>query len=332
MTEALVAVNVASLYREPSTSSELVTQAILGAVVRVRETRDGFCHVETEDRYAGWITEERLTPTWDDADYLKTSIATLFAEVYAQPDAGSEMRTKLVVGTRVAIAHRPEVGDWVPLLLPDRTEGYVHQISLNVTHSEAREPRSSSMEERLQFLAEREALRGDDALRDFLIRMGQDTPDASARHLHDLKRQVFGAIGRQAVGIGKRLIGTPYLWGGCTPFGIDCSGFVQLAYKLSGVQLLRDAGIQFEDRRFQKIEDRKSFAEAAFEPGDLVVFRRLADGPITHIGMALGDGRFLHSSGGLGVHIDPCDHPKYTATFAGAIRLSPDADLAIEAA
>ena len=67
--------------------------------------------------------------------------------------------------------------------------------------------------------------------------------------------------------------------GGTTPFGLDCSGLTQLAYKLSGVQLLRDAGLQFEDRRFERVEPDKTFDEADFEPGDLVMFRKKPDGP-----------------------------------------------------
>ncbi len=52
----------------------------------------------------------------------------------------------------------------------------------------------------------------------------------------------------------------------------------------------------------------------------------------THIGIALGDGRFLHARGGRGVRIDFCDAPEYAETYVGAIRLSADADLAVEAA
>ncbi|MDQ2687780.1 MAG: C40 family peptidase [Armatimonadota bacterium] len=303
MTRALVAINVASLSAEPSSSSELVTQAVSGAGVTVLETRDGFCHVATEDRYQGWIAQERLAPVWDDSDHLKTGIATLFAEVYPEPDSNSEMLTKLVVGTRIAVAHRAEVGDWTPILLPDKQLGYVHQVCLNVTHGETQS--------------------------------GTEFVDQKARraiNVPDLKRRVIEAVGRQAVGVGKKFIGTPYLWGGCTPFGIDCSGFTQLAYKLSGIQLLRDAGLQFEDKRFVAVDTGKALDEADFMAGDLVMFRKRADGQVTHVGMALGDGRFLHSSGDVGVHIDPCTQTRYRDTFTGAVRLSPDADLAVEAA
>lgn len=303
MNERLVAVNVANLHAEPNGSSEMVTQAVLGAAVRVEQENGDWDFVQTEDRYGGWIHSVKLVPAPDFSDHFLTAIATLFAEVYQKPNAESELLTKLVVSTRVAVARPPEVGDFVPLRLPDNSLGYVHKVCLNSTHDGA--------------------LAGPDLL---------DERARRAIHASDLKRQILAAIGKQASLVAKRFVGTPYLWGGCTPFGIDCSGFVQLAYKLSGVQLLRDADIQFTDRRFQRVETERTLTDGDFAAGDLLTFSRTRDGKVTHIGLALGDGRFIHSSGARGVAIDDCDSAAYGETYLGAVRLSPNADLGIESA
>ena len=93
-------------------------------------------------------------------------------------------------------------------------------------------------------------------------------------------------------------LNAPYLWGGRTPFGIDCSGFSQIVYRMSGVDLPRDASQQAE------VGDRLSFIEEA-TPGDLAFFDN-NEGKITHVGILLGDNKIIHASGK--VRVDRIDH------------------------
>ena len=84
-------------------------------------------------------------------------------------------------------------------------------------------------------------------------------------------------------------LNAPYLWGGKTPFGIDCSGFSQMVYKLNGIQLKRDASQQ------AKQGATLSFIEES-EPGDLAFFDN-KEGAITHVGILLQDHRIIHAHG-----------------------------------
>lgn len=92
-------------------------------------------------------------------------------------------------------------------------------------------------------------------------------------------------------------LNAPYLWGGRSPLGIDCSGLTQMVYRLQGIDLPRDAYQQ------AKIGTTLSFVEES-EPGDLAFFDN-NEGKVTHVGIILKDNHIIHASGK--VRIDRID-------------------------
>lgn len=113
---------------------------------------------------------------------------------------------------------------------------------------------------------------------------------------HVCKKEAVSA--REVLEHAMMYVNTPYLWGGKSPFGIDCSGFVQLVYMLGGVYLLRDA------REQAGMGDHISFLDEA-RPGDLLFFDN-EEGDIVHVGIYLDHHEIIHASGQ--VRIDRIDH------------------------
>lgn len=113
----------------------------------------------------------------------------------------------------------------------------------------------------------------------------ENTPESVSTLRENIKKTALG------------FLNVPYLWGGRSFFGIDCSGFVQLVYKVNGMQLPRDAYQQAE------IGGVLDFIEEA-EVGDLAFFEN-EEGKIIHIGIMLEDQKIIHAHGK--VRIDELD-------------------------
>lgn len=98
--------------------------------------------------------------------------------------------------------------------------------------------------------------------------------------------------------VALRYLNAPYLWGGRSPFGIDCSGYTQIVFKFCGVAIKRDAYQQAE------LGSAVDFVEES-QTGDLAFFAN-AENRITHVGIVLKDQRIIHAAGK--VRIDKLDH------------------------
>ena len=105
----------------------------------------------------------------------------------------------------------------------------------------------------------------------------------------------------------KKYIGTPYLWGGNTPAGFDCSGFSKYVFEKVGISLPRTAATQFSGLK----------AVSSPSPGDLVFFTTYAPGP-SHLGIYIGDNKFIHAGTSTGVTITDMNNPYWKPRYLGA--------------
>ncbi len=111
-----------------------------------------------------------------------------------------------------------------------------------------------------------------------------------------LRRSLLAGIPASSLGTAsvvstaREFAGAPYLWGGVTPWGCDCSGLVQTVFRSCGVALPRDAGDQLNSLRAVLLDNRSS----RFRPGDLLFFGTSGKA-ISHVAISVGGSRFVHA-------------------------------------
>jgi murein DD-endopeptidase len=119
------------------------------------------------------------------------------------------------------------------------------------------------------------------------------------------------SVGHRAAATALQQVGTPYRYGGSTPAGFDCSGLVHYAYTSAGVSIPRTTTGQWSKL--------PPVAERDMRPGDLVFFN--IEGKMSHVGMYIGDGRFVHApSTGKRVAVEDLGSRYYSRAFIRAGR------------
>lgn len=110
-------------------------------------------------------------------------------------------------------------------------------------------------------------------------------------------------------------LGTPYVWGGTSPSGFDCSGLVQYSYSQNGISVPRTSEQQYAYTANSRITDKSQLL-----PGDMVFFN--TSGTASHVGIYIGNNQFIHApSPGKVVRINNLDEKYYNDHFAGGGRV-----------
>ena len=122
------------------------------------------------------------------------------------------------------------------------------------------------------------------------------------------------ALGEQVVALAKQYLGTPYVLGGNGPSSFDCSGFTKYIYAQFGYTLNRTATDQ--------LQNGVSISRDELQPGDLVFFRYRTSKPVSHVGIYIGGGEFIHASTNrYVVQIDQMNSGHYANVFVYARRI-----------
>ena len=148
------------------------------------------------------------------------------------------------------------------------------------------------------------------------FRLGKSTglaPSADA-----LKEEVLipSTDGEKIVATAKKYLGVPYVWGGASPSGFDCSGLVYYVFKVNGYSMYRTPEDQYRQGTYVSRNN--------LQPGDVVFFYNTVPGTgISHVGIYIGDGQFIHSPNSRSVvSIARLDNTYWNQHYYGARRMS----------
>ncbi len=239
-----IAVGLADIYSEPSSSSERVTQALMNTRAIANTTAGDWSHITLPD-YSGWIRTSELGEP----------VIKGFCKV------GASCSTPLDVVAVVTTTHTSLYND----ATGDEANGTIYLSTvlplLDVSHLQRLQV--ALPDERTAWLSRTEAN----------IRQSVDVYPRTFLHIVTTYARAF--------------LGRPYLWGGTSWEGLDCSGFVQLCYRMGGYLLPRDADQQHDFLT-------QSVKRDEMEEGDLIFFGTKA---ITHVALALNQKEYIHAEG-----------------------------------
>lgn len=215
--------------------------------------------------------------------------------VRMQPADASEMVSQLLFGEHFKILE--ERGKWSRIRIAfDSYEGWIS----NSQYRKVEEDVYHQIEETIpSYSADLVEYLIDDQNLFTSVTLGAVLNSASMLNLKFSGNSVTGKRKKpDVIETAFQYLNAPFLWGGRTPFGIDCSGFTQMAYRLNGYSLLRDSAQQARQG------EALSFIEES-EPGDLAFFDD-SEGKIIHVGILMQDNFIIHVDGK--VRIDRIDH------------------------
>jgi len=237
------------------------------------------------------------------------------AEMRREPDHASEQVSQIILGSVLQVLSTRDRRRWFRVQSEDGYKGWVR--SWSVQELDPSDPRPTGPMVEVDALLARVRARAtgrSEPVREApvgsqLPRVGRsgnwirvELPDNRRGYLHarDLLVDKQSLRGRRRphhipalIRTAHRFLGVPYQWGGVTPKGVDCSGFVQTVFRLHGIVLPRDSGDQF---KWVQKNAYVSGDVAETQYGHLLFFGESRT-RISHVALGLRDGRFIHASG-----------------------------------
>ncbi len=281
----VVVIPVANLYSHPTDQSDVVSQAIYGSNVTLLTARGEWCRIQTADHYRGWIPSRHIRLVQIGAGYATAGptvrVESLFANIYREPDV---TRHKPVI--TVPFETRLE-------LIPEETSTGGQKTSDKKAEEKKTDakPAGAKTAGARDTGARKAASKTAEANRHYDGWLQVRLPGKTVAWIQssDVVTDSKPLSIADSIELAKRFLGLPYLWGGTSSFGFDCSGFTQMLLRAHGFNMPRDADQQAAWTGLIAVERND------LQAGDLLFFGS-SPRNITHTGMYIGDGQFIHAT------------------------------------
>lgn len=272
------------LRSEPSSSSQTLAYAPKGDVV-VLLGKTGKWYKVIYNLQEGYMHSSYLsTATKENAELGYGNVNGSGVNIRSGPGTGYSVLTKAAKNEKVYIIGINET--WFKVIFGDYV-GYIRSDYVDLT--EIPYENAASSKTPLFFVGGKST---------------GVTPSAAAL-------KAGSVTGAQIVAEAKKYIGVPYLWGGNTPGGFDCSGYVKYVFDQFGITLSRTVATQWKEGT--------SVSKSSLKLGDLVFFK--IGSKVSHVGIYVGNNKFIHASTSKGVVISNMDSSYWSSYYYGARRV-----------